>query len=507
MNGNSINALNSIVDLLPRQAKALGDHVVLVDRARGCSFSQLFDRVHGLSHALNQRLVFGDRVAILMKDRIEHAVAYLACLNVGLIPVQLYPHRSASFVQRAITSTQAKLLFVDTHTLAVADELQGIECATPSSLAPAAGVGFWGERRNEVGTLLFTSGATGPPKGVILSQRALIACGTRNVEICELSSGSRELTWQLLGGTYHTGALHAHMMVGGQLIGVAAEPGPDGLLELLATVERERITHLHLRPTLLAALLREHPRALREHGRGLRLLGTGWVPISADTISGLIDALPNTRICMIYGMTESSRSAFNHFDKHPDKLERTGRAPADGELRIHAPDAQGRGELQARGSTVMSGYWQDEAATRRRIDEDGWVRTGDLATIDPQGYVQVLGRVDDMVNVDGCTFFPSEVEQILETHPAVRACAVAAAPDPATFHVAVAVVVARQGGDPALAQQLAAHVHAKSGDPRKVPSRLAFVDELPLNHLGKIRRPEVIELVNRHGLPTQGTDS
>lgn len=483
----------SVVELLAARAQRWPERGILSEGDRRCSVAQLHTRMLRLSDALARRLEPGERVVVQLADRIDHAALTFACFNVGLVPVQLNPYRTPAFVRRAHEASGAALVCVDRNT---APELESLETPSVAELEAEAEREHGGRPRGELATILFTSGATGAPKGVMLSHRALLACGARNMAMCELDASARELTWHVTGATYQIGALYAHLLAGSEQLASSLSPHAASLPALLDEVEQRRITHLHLRATLLRALVEKHETLLRARGRGLRVLGTGWVLLDTHILSALIQALPETGIMSIYGLTEASRSACIYFNRHPDKLRSSGQAPRGGGLRIASPDAEGRGEVQVFGPTTMLGYWQLEQASARRLTPDGWVRTGDLGTLDAEGFVSLLGRIDDMLNVDGWKFFPRKLEQLLESHPAVAAAAVAGVPDRRINHRPGALVVARGQASPALAETLATFVFAHTEHPRRRPIDIMFVDALPLNDQAKIVRPEVVRLLS-----------
>ena len=192
------------------------------------------------------------------------------------------------------------------------------------------------------------------------------------------------------------------------------------------------------------------------------------------------------------GVSEASRSAFNHYNANPNRLSATGTATRGVELRIANADPEtGAGEVCIKGPNVMLGYWG--GPTGAAIDEDGWFHSGDLAVMDGDGFITVVGRVDEQISVDGMKCQPLEVEEVLNRHRDLSDSAVVALPDAESYQTVGAAVVVRPGSRSSaddIREYCRRHL-----DPFKVPRRLVVVDEIPKNELGKIKRREVRNLI------------
>jgi long-chain acyl-CoA synthetase len=258
--------------------------------------------------------------------------------------------------------------------------------------------------------------------------------------------------------------------------------------EALRLIDAERITHLVAAPTVLVMLMLQPE--YRRAGASVRLAGYGGAPIASDTVKQLQAWLPGCRLHNVYGLTETSSPATCLPDG--DALRRVssvGWPIPTAEVRTVDP-ASGRdsrpdevGELLIRGPMVVPGYWANPEATAAAMG-DGWLRTGDLAKIDGQGYVTIMDRLKDMINRGGEKIFCVEVEEVLCGHPAVLEAAVVGVPDPVYGESVKACVVPRPGAtiDP---EEIRSWVRGRLAT-FKVPRDVAVLDALPRNPNGKV---------------------
>jgi acyl-CoA synthetase (AMP-forming)/AMP-acid ligase II len=262
--------------------------------------------------------------------------------------------------------------------------------------------------------------------------------------------------------------------------------------EALRLLEAEAITHLVGAPTVYVMLLdRPGHRAVRLSR--FRVLGYGGAPMASDTVRRLREWLPGARLHNTYGLTETASPATCLADADAlSRIETVGRPVPVGECRTVDPGsgqdvpAGEVGELWIRGPMVVAGYWGNPTATAAAIVEDGWLRTGDLATIDDRGYVTIRDRIKDMVNRGGEKVYCVEVEEVLCGHPAVLEAAVVGLPDPVYGERVKACVVARPDA-PLEADDLRAWASGRLAR-FKVPEVVEILETLPRNPNGKVMK-------------------
>jgi long-chain acyl-CoA synthetase len=337
--------------------------------------------------------------------------------------------------------------------------------------------------------LLYTSGTTGRPKGAILSHLNVVHSCVTFERLYGLHDGERSLVVVPL--------VHVTGLVA-QLWAMIAVTGTTVLLprfdagEALRLLAAEEITHLVGAPTVYVMLMaRPDHRALPLPR--LRVLGYGGAPIATDTVRRLREWLPGARLHNTYGLTETASPATCLSDADAlARIDTVGRPVPVGECRTVDP-ASGRearagevGELWIRGPMVVAGYWRNPAATAAAIVDGGWLRTGDLATIDAEGYVAIRDRIKDMVNRGGEKVYCVEVEEVLCAHPGVLEAAVVGLPDPVYGEKVKACLVARPG---ARLEADDVRTWARERLARfKVPEVVEVLDALPRNPNGKVMK-------------------
>jgi len=253
--------------------------------------------------------------------------------------------------------------------------------------------------------------------------------------------------------------------------------------------EMPRATALMGVPTFYTRLL-DHPAFTRDLTKGVRLFVSGSAPLLAET-HGRFEERTGRRILERYGMTETNMNTSNPYDG--DRRAGTVGLPLPGvELKITDPATgatlpQGEvGVIEVRGANVFQGYWQMPEKTREELREDGFFITGDLARMDADGYVTIIGRGKDLIISGGFNVYPKEVETLLDEQPGVLESAVIGVPHPDLGEVAVGILVRQKGQEPDLDQIAAAMGQALARF--KQPRTLIVVDELPRNTMGKVQK-------------------
>ncbi len=339
--------------------------------------------------------------------------------------------------------------------------------------------------------LLYTSGTTGKPKGVLISHRGKISQGTTHALNMGLQAGDK--LWSALP-LYHQFAqwlLLVSVPLAGA--GVVAAPAfqPGACWEAL---RGEGITHLPGVPTMLYRLL-DDPGAEGAPPPDLRGIVYGGAPVDAARVRSLRLAFPGARLFQGFGQTEVGYCMGLLDEEHSLRPESLGKADIFSEVRL--VDDEGRdvgvgevGEIVARTPYLMNGYYKDPAATEAffAFGRD-WGRTGDLAARDEQGFFTLAGRRGDLIISGGVNIYPAEVERVLLDHPGVAQAAVFGIPDPDWGESVLAAVVPREGGE-VKEEELIAHARRQLAS-FKCPRRVVFHSEFPLTHNGKIRKVQL----------------
>jgi HIP---CoA ligase len=478
---------------------------------RRLTFGELRRRVLGASRAaLAVGVRPGDRVAVWAPNSDRWIVAALGVVSVGAVLVPVNTRFKGEEAHDVLSRTGASLLFVDDSFLGadrlglLADQpdlpelratvrldddaeweafLRGGD-AVPAEEAESAAEAV---RPDDVSDIIFTSGTTGRPKGVMVTHEQSVRVFDTWAETVGLEPGDRML---VVAPFFHTFGYKAGMLA---CLLRRATVVPVPVLDVdavLALVARERITVVPGPPTLYATIL-EHPARAAHDLSSMRLAVTGASVVPTELIRRMRDELGFRTVLTAYGLTECTGYATGCRQGDPDDVVSltSGRAIEGVEVRV--VDEKGGdvptgepGEVVVRGYNVMVGYWQDPEATAEAVDADGWLHTGDVGVLDEAGNLRITDRLKDMYVVGGFNAYPAEIEQVLVRHEAVSEAAVVGMPDERLGEVGKAFVVPRAGAAPSSDELVAWCKERLAG--YKVPRTVELVEALPRNATGKV---------------------
>ncbi len=474
----------------------------------------------------------GDRVAIVMAQRIETAVAHLAVYRIGAIAMPLSMLFGVDALQYRLRDSGAVCAIVDETGIANLSAARGDCPALRHVIAVGAAKGQgdvdWldglraqAEACEAVDTscddpavLIYTSGTTGPPKGALIAHRGLI--GNLSGFVCSHNWYPQDdavfwspADWAWTGGLMD--ALLPTLYFGREIVGYQGRFDPVKAFEL---IERYRVTHTFLFPTALKAMMKAVPAPRERFALNLRAVMSAGEAVGDAVFGYCRDALGVT-VNEMFGQTEINYIVGNcgrsldgegreaagwparpgsmgrpypgHrvavIDEHGNECARG----TPGDVAVHRRDVHGDSD-----PVFFLGYWNNDGATRAKFTgdvNDSWCRTGDTATMDDDGYLWYQGRSDDMFKAAGYRIGPSEVENCLVKHPAVANAAVVPKPDAERGALVKAFVVLADGaraGDELIAE-LQAHVRGKLA-PYEYPKEIEFIDALPMTTTGKVQR-------------------
>lgn len=457
----------------------------------------------------------GDRVAWLSDPRLDFFVHFLAATSIGLVwqglnPKYTWPELSyvvGDFAPTMVFDGRAPGATDDGLSDRLVAEVDGPQRALvvdssgwQAFLDGAATVddGALAVARAEVQPLdpafvVYTSGSTGRPKGAVLTHRGVSFCGVTGTT----ARGGSDLSVVCNLPVNHVGGVSdvcCRKMVGGGAIVFQERFDPAGMLAL---VEAERIGVWGGVPTMFQLCV-DHPDFATRDLSSIRQVQWGGAAMPAPVLDRILERLDVDRCVCGYGMSETTGGVTAMPpDATLDQLLTTvGRVIPGHEFRIadldgHEVPAGESGELQVRGDWTMAGYWNRPEATAETIDAEGWLHTGDLGLLRPDGHVQLVGRMSEMFKTGGYNAYPREIEMCLEEHPAVRMAAVVAVPDPVFDEVGHAFVVVDPdelgGANAEGAELLRDHCRERLAN-YKVPKVVHLRDELPRLPVGKVDR-------------------
>ena len=526
-----------------------GDRDALIVRDQGVRFTyaELGRRVENFAAGLLALgLVPGDRVGIWSPNNAEWVVTQFATARAGLILVNINPAYRLAEIEYALNKVGCKAL-ITAETFKSSDYIgmlrtlaPEIDLCPPGRLRAARlpaleiliGIGT-GERsgffrfdevlaagaRQRVAlpdflqfddpiNIQFTSGTTGQPKGATLTHHNILNNGYFIGEAMRLSERDRVCIPVPL--------YHCFGMVLGNLACVthgAAMVYPSAGFEPLAvleTVEAERCTALYGVPTMFIAEL-DHPDFRKFDLGSLRTGIMAGSPCPIEVMRRCISEMNLSEITIAYGMTETSPVSFQTSPDDPPerRVSTVGRIHPHVEVKI--VDAEGRivppgvpGELCTRGYSVMLGYWGDAERSGEAIDRAGWMHTGDLATLDEDGYCNIVGRLKDMVIRGGENIYPREIEEFLYRHPGVADVQVIGVPDP-KFGEELCACIKPKTGTPPTEESIRDFCNGQIAH-YKIPRYIRFVDSFPMTVTGKVQKFVMREqMIRELGLIEQKT--
>jgi len=514
-----LSQMLSVGDILRRDAKLYGKKIGLIDGDKRFSYAELNHRVNRLANGLiRSGLEKGSKVAVMANNCHEFVEAYFAIAKAGLTIVPVSARLSPEEMSYIIDHSDASVLI---YQGAFQKSVEGIRKDIPQVqhylCIRKGGQGgnddyesFLQEftedepktqdalNENDMVMIMYTSGATGKPKGVMTSHRNIMAnTMTHSFENRIVPEDITLLVMPL----YHNGGLWPTMVFfyrGGRVI----------LLEsfevetVLNLVEKEKVTFLNLVPTTLIRLI-AHPDLGKYNLDSLRTIMYAGAPIALNKIREAMQKLGEHRFYTGLGSTEASGSMLSlHNRDHAlegpmaEKLPSVGRDSVNVEVRV--VDAQGRdvatgevGEIIARGDNIAMGYWKMPEETAEMFRE-GWLHTGDMAKVDRDGYVYIVDRKKDMIISGGENISSKEVEDVIFRHPAVREAAVIGVPDE-EWGESVKAIVALKPGSKATEQEIIDFCKDFLSSFKK-PKSVDFLEELPKNPAGKIHKAGLREI-------------
>ncbi|QNO27890.1 AMP-binding protein [Sphingopyxis sp. OPL5] len=489
-----------------------GDLPAVIEDGDVWSFAELWARSRAVASALIGRGVGkGDRVAIWAPNSREWIVAAIAAMSCGAAVVTLNTRLKGREAGDILRRSRVRLLFtvreflgIDYRAL-IADESlpaleetilldEGLQAFAASGDGPgddAVDAAMATIDAETISDILFTSGTTGAPKGVLMTHgRVLPQCAVW-IENTGLGEGERYL---IANPFFHSFGMKVGW-VACLLVGAVAVPMRQfGVEEAIAIIERERISFLPGPPTIFQMLLARHEQRPFDVS-SLRGGTTGAATVPPVLVERIRTILGMPDIITAYGMTECVNITGCRRGDPVELIANSCGAPIPGNEVIIA-DEGGRelargtaGEILVRGQGVMLGYLDDPEATAEAIDGAGWLHTGDIGTMDADGYVRITDRKKDLYISGGFNVYPAEVEKLLAQHPGVAMVAVIGVADERMGEVGKAFIVARPGAE--LSDAALGGWCRENMANYKVPRSFEIVTSLPTNASGKVLKTEL----------------
>jgi acyl-CoA synthetase (AMP-forming)/AMP-acid ligase II len=469
--------VNRLANALLRMGISEGEHIGLFSTSSDQCVEVLFAvaKAGGVLVPFNYRLKEGEARALF--DHSEVTTLFF-CDRYWELIKSLRPHLAT--VKRFICFERGSEAFLSYEQIICAEDIE----------EPQIRAG-----NEDIALILYTSGTTGFPKGVMLSHKHMVfRIRTRDMDIFKLSEGGVSLLTLPL---YHTGGIQG-------VLKNVNRPMTQVIMKqfdtraFLETVSRERIQVCTLVPTMIKRII-DFPGRDRYDLSSLKQIRYGTAPMSPELLMKAMEVFPHCSFTQGYGMTEGSATTLSVEDhdlegppeirqKKLERLRSVGRAIKDVKIKVidegeeQLPPRE-VGKIMIKGPSVLTGYWKDQAATRKAI-KDGWLDTGDLGFLDEEGYLYIAGREKDIIIRGGENIAPLEIEAVIESHSKVSEAAVIGVPDQEWGEVVRAVVVPREGAEIS-EKEIIAFCDQRLASYKR-PASVIFIEALPKSPIGKV---------------------
>lgn len=506
----------SLGELIDGVTERSPDKIALIENERICTYASLSDQSSSLARGLSAIGVKkGDRVAVLMPNTIETMVVYLGIIKLGALLVGINVRYRDKEIKFMLGDSGASTIitirdhdgydFVSTleklrsnlpglKNIVVAGSAERSDLLTLDELKTRGGAGKYTydssiDPCKDLLELSYTSGTTGVPKGTMITHYQAARNSLHGIELLDISPDDvvlAQLPW------YHTFAftvcLNASFLSGATMV----IQDPYNPLATLNVIEKHGVT-VHNGTPAMFLMEMNHKDFKKFDISSLRVGVAAGASFSAHLLDRINQEM-GFMMTSMWGMTETSGigSHCSLSDTIEMKTETVGLPISDCEVKIC--DVSGKevpvgsdGELWFRGWTATRGYWNNDAETRNQITEDGWLKTGDVARILENNYIQIIGRIKELTNRGGYKVYPAEVEELLIKHPKIAEVAIVGIPNEILGELICACVILLDHNDPLSIAELREFCKDKIAD-YKLPDELSIMETFPRLASGKIKK-------------------
>ena len=506
----------TIRDLIDRMAGTQPDDAFLIspETGRVLTFKGLQEQAHRLHSRFRQMgLEYGDKIAFLMDNGLFTAQLFLGTMYGGFVSVPLNVRAGVSQLSYTLDHCDAKVVFVGSQYDALIKEVMAhvrrpvevisadLDGCLEVGDAPSIADTLPSVRAEDAALLMYSSGTTGQPKGAVHTHRSVLAHGRNSARAHQLTAADRSL---LVLPLYHINAECVTLLPALTSGGSVVIPHGFAVSEFWDWLDDYRCTWSALVPTIISQLLDwKDPKAENRAAafQRIRFLRSSSAPLSPSLHREFIEKF-ELPLIQAMGSTEAGNVFSNPVPPGTNKIGSPGLLWGfEGKIvdreGAELPDGQ-PGEILLRGDGLMQGYYKDPAETAAAVDAEGWLHTGDLAYRDGDGYFFVVGRSKELVIKGGMNIAPKQIDEILETHPAVLEAAAVGVPDRYLGEDLVAFAVLRNGmccDEGELLSFCQGHLGYF-----KTPTRIHFVQDLPKGPSGKVQRLRLVEEAERRAV-------
>lgn len=482
--------METIHSFLEHSAKRFPGKRAALFEGEAVTFSELNRQADCIKDFLAERYGKGDRIAILLDNSIDFLRMYFGVLKAGCVAVIFGPGVSDSNLRFQVQDCTPRLLVTEKKYVAKARraqldvEILDVAWVTAARTAPQPPREVTEE---DVSSILYTSGTSSSPKGVKLQHKNVVSASKNITAFIRNTEDDLYYNILPLSHSFGLGNMHVSFMAGG---GIIIERNAINLRRIADEIAAGSVTFFAAVPTTLKLLIENYPDTLERAGGHLRIIVSNSTAMPPETTRAILERLPRTRFCYYYGLTEASRSTFICFNDHPDRLSSVGQATPNTRVQIRDGDkalpAGEPGEVCVEGRHVVQEYWnRPEASSRIR---NGWLYTGDFGVLDSEGFLYLLGRKDEMINIGGEKVAPAEIEAAAKEVPGVMDAAAVGIPDELLQEAVKLYIVPEPGANPEEVRGRVVQDLKRRLESYKQPKHIEIAEEIPKTDSGKVKR-------------------
>jgi len=471
--------MNTVADFLNNSYRTNPDKIAIIDNDSKLTYSELHEEVNNFSSFLN-KFPKNSVVSLLFDNTREFVISYLGTINSGCIAHLIPTGISQKNLIDQISSAKPKLVLAsENHFSKIAEiESENIEKLRFLEVKKTS----YQDRKpqpSDYAYLIYTSGTTSSPKGVPVTHSNCVFTTANIVRTLQYSQDDIDVLPLPLSHSFGLGCLHTSFYVGSTLIIHKTTEIP----QILDSIKNHHASTLAAIPSTLSKIVSNGFDDSSNTLSNLRLIITNSTFLPPETTKKLKKILKNGKVATYYGLTEASRSTFMIFDGD-DNIESVGK-PSDGiSLKLVSNNNESTvGEVWIKGRNVIGNYWSDEHTKENLVD--GWLKTGDLGRID-NGYLYILGRVDDLINISGEKVYPQEIERVVKVLTGIDDV-IAVPMKHEVFGEVVKLFVKKSVESNISKTDILTHC-IKNLERFKVPAKIEFVEDFPRTDYGKIKR-------------------
>jgi long-chain acyl-CoA synthetase len=472
--------MTTIVDYLEKHRQNFPEKIFVQINSQKWTFEDTYNEVNKISLILNQ-FPKNSVISIIFDNSIEFIISYLGIIKAGKIVHIISPSISKKNFLEQIKSCNPKIILTLKKFI---NEFKNIQ----NEIKLVDFYEFKNENNStreseilDISSLIYTSGTTSSPKGVLIKHENTIFTTKNIVDILKYDNLDIDVIPLSLSHSFGLGCLHTSLFVGST---INLHKNTMNILEILNSIKKNNATTFAAVPATLTLLVNNFPEKFVEKCNGLRLIITNSTKIPKDTINKILKLLPNTKFATYYGLTEASRSTFMIFNENREREDSVGKHAPNVEIRIEKEKGELKeGEILVRGKNVIDGYWNSEFTEKFT---NNWLKTGDLGYLDKEGFLYLTGRKDYVINVGGEKVNPEEIEKMVKVLDPIEE-AVAIGIEHQIFGKVIKLLVKKYEGSEIDVSSII--THCKQNLERfKIPMKVEFVSNFPKNEHGKIIR-------------------